>query len=168
MVLQLIFMMMFGGVNSVYDFSFTTIDGKEIKLSEFKGKNILIVNTASECGFTPQYEALQKLHERYTDKLVIIGFPANNFGGQEPGSNDEIAEFCEVNYGVSFLLSEKVDVKGEHADPLFKYLTEASNPDFTGDIEWNFEKFLINKEGKLIHRFRSKVNPLDSKIIDAL
>lgn|SRR5690625_3804426 len=168
MVLQLIFMMMFGGVNSVYDFSFTTIDGKEIKLSEFKGKNILIVNTASECGFTPQYEALQKLHERYTDKLVIIGFPANNFGGQEPGSNDEIAEFCEVNYGVSFLLSEKVDVKGEHTDPLFKYLTEAPNPDFTGDIEWNFEKFLINKEGKLIHRFRSKVNPLDSKIIDAL
>lgn len=166
-IVNTIFLLMslFAPAEDIYDFSFTAIDGKTVKLSDFKGKNILIVNTASECGFTKQYKDLQALHERFGDKLVIIGFPANNFGGQEPGDNADIQAFCEKNYGVTFLLSEKVDVKGERMHPLFKYLTVTENPDFTGDIKWNFEKFLINKEGKLVHRYRSKVNPLDETII---
>ncbi|HLS94771.1 MAG TPA: glutathione peroxidase [Sphingobacterium sp.] len=166
-IVNTIFLLMslFAPAEDIYDFSFTAIDGKTVKLSDFKGKNILIVNTASECGFTKQYKDLQALHERFGDKLVIIGFPANNFGGQEPGDNADIQAFCERNYGVTFLLSEKVDVKGQQMHPLFKYLTVAENPDFTGDIKWNFEKFLINKEGKLVHRYRSKVNPLDETII---
>lgn len=155
---------MFAPATSIYDFTFTSIDGKEVKLADFKGKNVLIVNTASECGFTKQYKDLQALHEQYGKDLVIIGFPANNFGGQEPGSNDEIKGFCEKNYGVTFLLSEKVEVKGKDIAPLFKYLTAAENADFTGDINWNFEKFLINKDGKLVHRYRSKVNPMDASI----
>lgn len=151
---------------SFYDFSFTSMDGNEVKMSDFKGKYVLIVNTASKCGFTGQYKDLQALHEQYGKDLVVIGFPANNFKEQEPGTNADIQAFCEQNYGVDFLLSEKVDVKGEHMAPLFKYLTGLENPDFTGDINWNFEKFLINKEGKLIHRYRSKVNPLDASIVD--
>ncbi len=153
---------------SIYDYSFTSMDGKKIELSSFKGKKILIVNTASKCGFTKQYKDLQKLHEQYGDKLVIIGFPANNFGSQEPGSNEEIQNFCEQNFGVTFLLSEKVDVQGDGIIPLFKYLTRANNPDFTGDIKWNFEKFLIDEKGKLIGRYRSAVNPLDEKITGRL
>lgn len=153
---------------SIYDFSFNTVDGVKVDLADFKGKNILIVNTASECGFTKQYKDLQQLHEQYGKDLVVIGFPANNFGGQEPGSNEEIADFCEKNFGVSFLLSEKVDVIGEDISPLFKFLTTEENTDFTGDIQWNFEKFLVNKDGKLIHRYRSKVNPLDEKIVEQL
>ena len=151
---------------TVYDFSFQTIDGKKISLAEFKGRQILIVNTASKCGFTKQYKELQALHEQYGDKLLVIGFPSDNFGNQEFESNEEIAEFCEKNFGVNFILAEKVDVKGEKINPLFQYLTTAENPDFTGEIKWNFEKFLINKDGKLAHRFRSKVNPLD-KVITA-
>lgn len=146
---------------SVYDFSFTSIDGEKVELATFKGKKMLIVNTASKCGFTNQYKELQKLHEKYGDKLVIIGFPANNFADQEPGSNETIKEFCEKNYGVNFLLASKVDVKGANIDPLFKYLTAQPNPDFTGEIKWNFEKFLIDEKGKLIHRYRSKVSPMD-------
>ncbi|WP_231595988.1 glutathione peroxidase [Sphingobacterium endophyticum] len=149
---------------TVYDYSFTSIDGKKINLSEFKGKQLLIVNTASKCGFTKQYKELQELHEEYGDKLVVIGFPSDNFGNQEYGDNKEIAEFCEKNYGVNFILSEKVDVKGEDQTALFKYLTETENPDFKGDINWNFEKFLIGKDGKLAHRYRSKVTPLDDQI----
>jgi len=151
---------------SVYDFTFTSIDGKEVNLSDFKGKTILIVNTASKCGFTNQYKDLQTLHEKYGDELVVIGFPANNFKGQEPGSNEDIQSFCERNYGVTFLLSEKIDVIGEGIDPLFKYLTSAENEEFKGEINWKFEKFLINKEGKLVHRYRSKVNPLDESITE--
>ncbi|MFD1771093.1 glutathione peroxidase [Sphingobacterium suaedae] len=164
----LLLMTLLRPATSIYDFSFTSIDGKTIHLADFKGKNILIVNTASECGFTKQYKDLQALHERYGKDLVIIGFPANNFGGQEPGSNNEIQDFCEKNYGVSFLLSEKVEVKGEDIHPLFAYLTMIDNPDFKGDIKWNFEKFLINRDGKLIHRYRSKVNPLDDSITNKL
>jgi len=153
---------------SIYDFSFTSIDGEQVDMKDFKGKNILIVNTASKCGFTKQYKDLQALHEQYGDNLVVIGFPANNFGAQEPGSNEDIQEFCERNYGVTFLLSEKVEVKGEGIHPIFKFLTEQENLDFTGDINWNFEKFLIDKEGKLVHRYRSKVNPLDEAIVKNL
>jgi len=153
---------------SVYDFSFRSIDGKEIKLSKFKGKKILIVNTASKCGYTPQYEALEKLHKQYGKNLVLIGFPAGNFGGQELATNSEIKEFCTGKYNVTFLMAEKSSVKGDDITPLFQYLTSAGNPDFTGDIKWNFEKFLINEKGQLVHRYRSDVKPLDESIVKNL
>ena len=149
---------------SVHDFKITTIDGKSLPLKKFKGKKILIVNTASKCGYTPQYEELQKLSQLYKNKVVVIGIPANNFKDQEPGSNLSIKEFCKQNYGVTFTLGEKLSVKGEDMAQLFKYLTSANNPDFTGDIKWNFEKFLIDENGKLIHRFRSNVKPLSPEL----
>ncbi|MDO3642019.1 MAG: glutathione peroxidase [Mucilaginibacter sp.] len=150
--------------SSVYDFKLKSIEGKPFSLAQYKGKKVLVVNTASKCGFTPQYADLQKLAETYKDKLVVVGFPANNFGQQEPGANSEIKSFCKDRYGVTFPLSQKVSVKGADIDPLFKYLTEAPNPDFTGEIQWNFEKFLIDENGKLIHRFRSKVTPMSEEI----
>jgi glutathione peroxidase len=149
---------------SVHEFKVQTIDGKTLALKKFKGKKVLIVNTASKCGYTPQYAELQKLSEQYKGKLVVIGFPANNFKDQEPGSSLEIKQFCKQNYGVTFTLGEKVSVKGEDMAELFKYLTSADNPDFTGDIKWNFEKFLIDENGKLIHRFRSAVKPLSPEL----
>jgi len=158
----------FAPTQSIYDYSFKTIDGQSKSFADFKGKKILVVNTASKCGFTKQYKDLQKLHELYGKNLVIIGFPANNFGSQEPGSNEEINAFCEQNYGVNFLMAEKVDVKGDGIDPIFAYLTTQSNPDFTGEIKWNFEKFLINEDGKLVHRYRSQVNPMDQVIVGQL
>lgn len=159
---------MMSPATSIYDFSFTSIDGKEVNLSNFKGKKILVVNTASKCGFTKQYKDLQLLHEKYGDDLVIIGFPSDNFGGQELDSNEEIQDFCEKNYGVTFLLSEKINVKGADIHPLFKYLIEAENADFEGDIKWNFEKFLINEDGKLMNRYRSRTNPMDDAIVSNL
>lgn len=153
---------------SVHDFTMTSIDGEKVALAQFKGKKILLVNTASNCGYTKQYKELQELQDRYKDDLVVIGFPANNFGNQEPGSNEDIQAFCERNYGVTFMLSEKVDVKGEEMAPLFRYLTSQDNPDFKGDIKWNFEKFLIDENGKLIHRYRSAVTPLDKAITDKI
>lgn len=149
---------------NVYQFKLNSIDGEPIDLSTFKGKKILIVNTASECGFTPQYAELEELSKKYKDQLVVIGVPANNFGGQEPGSNEDIQTFCEKNYGVTFTLAEKTSVKGEDINALFKYLTSANNPDFTGEIKWNFEKFLIDENGNLIHRYRSAVKPLSFEI----
>ena len=162
----MVYMSMLFGNPNFYDFKFTTLEGQEVKMSDFKGKKILIVNTASKCGFTKQYKDLEELHKTFGDKLVIIGFPANNFGQQEPGSNAQIQEFCEQNYGVDFLMAEKVDVKGDQISPLFKYLTAQENPDFKGDIKWNFEKFLIDENGKLVHRFRSATNPLDPAIVN--
>lgn len=153
---------------SVYDFSIKTIDGKTVHLSEFKGKKMLLVNTASKCGFTKQYKELQALQEQYGKDIVIIGFPSDNFGGQELDNNEDIQAFCEKNYGVTFLLSEKTDVKGEGINPLFKYLTTASNPDFAGDINWNFEKFIIDESGKLTHRFRSKTVPTSAELVSKL
>ncbi len=150
---------------SVYDFSFKTIDGKEVKLSKFKGKKILIVNTASKCGYTPQYQDLEKLHKQYGKNVVLIGFPAGNFGGQELATNSEIQDFCKKNFGVTFLLSEKVSVKGADINPLFSFLTNQENPDFKGDIKWNFEKFLIDEKGQLAHRFRSGVKPLSTDVV---
>lgn len=149
---------------SVYQFKLQGIDGKPIDLANFKGKKILLVNTASKCGFTPQYAELEELSKKYKEQLVVIGVPANNFGGQEPGTNDDIQAFCEKNYGVTFLLTEKTSVKGENISPLFDYLTSADNPDFKGEIKWNFEKFLIDENGKLIHRYRSAVKPLSAEI----
>lgn len=149
---------------NIYQFELVGIDGEPIDLSTFKGKKVLIVNTASECGFTPQYAELEELSRKYKDQLVVIGVPANNFGGQEPGSNEDIQAFCEKNFGVTFTLTEKTSVKGENINPLFDYLTSADNPDFKGEIKWNFEKFLIDENGKLIHRYRSKVKPLSFEI----
>lgn len=154
--------------STVYEFKLKTIDGQAFSLAKYKGKKVLIVNTASKCGFTPQYAELQKLADQYKDKLVVVGFPANNFGSQEPGANTEIKEFCQKNFGVTFPLSEKVSVKGDDISPLFQYLTSAPNPDFTGEVKWNFEKFLIDENGKLIHRYRSNVKPLSEEITKQL
>jgi glutathione peroxidase len=166
--LALLLILLFAAPSSVYDFKLKTIDGADFSLAKYKGKKVLVVNTASKCGYTYQYEQLQKLADKYKDKLVVVGFPANNFGGQEPGTNLVIKEFCSKNYGVTFPLSQKISVKGDDIDPLFKYLTSAENPDFTGEIKWNFEKFLIDENGKLIHRFRSTVEPLDAQITSKL
>jgi glutathione peroxidase len=160
----LVLAMFIAAPGSVYDFKLKNIDGKSFDLSKYKGKKILIVNTASGCGYTPQYKDLQALSEKYKDKLVVVGFPANNFGGQEPGSNQIIKEFCTKTFAVTFPMSQKISVKGDDIDPLFKYLTSAPNPDFTGDIQWNFEKFLIDENGKLIHRFRSATTPMSADI----
>jgi glutathione peroxidase len=169
-LLTLICAMMFitSAPSTVYTFKLKTIDGKDFSLAKYKGKKLLIVNTASKCGFTPQYAELQKLADQYKDKVVVVGFPANNFGGQEPGTNSEVKEFCTKNFGVTFPLSSKVSVKGDDIDPLFKYLTSEPNPDFTGEIKWNFEKFLIDENGKLIHRYRSTVKPLSDEITKEL
>jgi glutathione peroxidase len=153
-------------VMSVYDFKVPGLDGNTIDLAKYKGKKILIVNTASKCGFTPQYADLEKLYEKYKDKLVIIGFPANNFAHQEPGTNGDIKEFCTKNYGVTFPMAEKVDVVGDNIHPLFKYLTEEAKKLGTPDpvIKWNFTKFLVDENGKLIAVFPSKVTPMSDEI----
>jgi glutathione peroxidase len=149
--------------NSIYDFTTTSLQNKPINFADFKDKVILIVNTASKCGFTPQYGGLQKLHETYKDQgLVIIGFPCNQFGSQEPGDAVEISENCLVNYGVSFLITHKVDVNGKDADPIFVYLKEAL-PGLLGmnDIKWNFSKFLIGRDGVPFKRYASATEPKD-------
>jgi glutathione peroxidase len=154
------------GPTSVHEFKVPGLDGKTIDLSTFKGKKILIVNTASKCGFTPQYADLEKLYTQYQSKLVIIGFPANNFGHQEPGTSAEITEFCTKNYGVTFPMAEKVDVVGDNIAPLFKYLTDEAHKLGVADpvIAWNFTKFLVDENGKLIAVFPSKVKPTDEQI----
>lgn len=153
---------------SIHEFEFETLDGVTKSFADYKGKKVLIVNTASECGFTPQYEELQKLHEQYGEKLVIVGFPANNFGKQEPGTNKEISAFCQKNYGVTFQMAAKASVKGDDIQKLFSWLNNQENPDFKGDIKWNFEKYLLNEKGQLIRRYRSAVKPLSSKITNEL
>ncbi len=153
---------------SIHEFSFNTIDGEKVSFVDFKGKKIMIVNTASKCGFTSQYTELQQMHNQYKDQLVVIGFPANNFGSQEPGTNNEIISFCKKNYGVTFYLSEKVSVKGEDIHPLFSWLNSQENSDFIGDVKWNFEKYLLDENGVLIHRYRSMIKPDSKKITDQL
>ncbi len=162
------FSMKHGDHKTVHSFEVNKLDGSKMDLSQFKGKPILIVNTASKCGYTKQYENLQSLHKKYGDKLVIIGFPANNFMGQEPGTNKEIAAFCSANYGVTFDMAAKVSVKGKDQHPFFTWLTKQENPDFTGDIKWNFEKFLIDKDGHVVRRWRSGVSPEDKEITGAI
>jgi len=159
-----------GGIpNSIYEFKAENIDGEMVSLEAYKGKTVLIVNVASKCGYTPQYEGLQALYKAHEkDGLVILGFPANNFKGQEPGSDEEIKEFCTLEYGVEFPMFSKVSVKGDDQAELFTYLTSLDNPDFTGDINWNFEKFLISKEGKLLRRFRSNVKPQSEELVSAI
>ncbi len=152
---------------SIYDFTVTSIDGEEYDMASLKGKKVLIVNTASNCGFTPQYEDLEKLYNEYKDQgLVIVGFPANNFMNQEPGSNEEIAAFCERNYGVTFPMMAKISVKGEDIHPLYKWLTTKELNDYKdSEVKWNFQKYLINEEGELVGIAGSKVKPYDEEII---
>ena len=154
---------------SIHQFKVTSLDGGEIDFSTFKGKKILIVNTASECGYTPQYKDLEALHNQYKDKLVIVGFPANDFGGQEPGTNDEIKSFCSKNYGVSFPMAAKVSVKGENIAPIYQWLTKKENNGvLDAEIKWNFNKFLLNENGEIIAKFESSTNPLSKDITDKL
>ncbi|MDP1974295.1 MAG: glutathione peroxidase [Sediminibacterium sp.] len=156
----------FPGVNSIHSFKVKSIEGKTIDFSSFKGKKILVVNTASKCGYTPQYDALQKVYNQYKDKLVIVGFPANNFGGQEPGSDSEIQDFCIANYGVSFPMASKVSVKGGDMAPIYKWLTsKAENGVLDAEVGWNFGKFLLDENGKLLQYFPSKVKPDSDEIL---
>jgi glutathione peroxidase len=148
----------------VYAFQVHTADGKERSLADFKGKALLIVNTASKCGLTPQYEGLEKLYQRYKDRgFQIVAFPANDFLWQEPGTDAEIQTFCSVNYGVTFPVFAKISVKGKHIAPLYQYLTKDSP--FPGDIGWNFAKFLIAPDGRVVARFDPKLDPLDKKVL---
>lgn len=153
--------------SSIYDFKVEAIDGTTIDFAEYKGKKLLIVNTASKCGYTPQYEDLQALHEAYGDKLVILGFPSNNFMGQEPGSNLQIAEFCKENYGVTFQMMAKVEVKGNNQHPLYKWLSSKELNGWNDEVpSWNFCKYLIDENGKLVKFYKSGVKPMDQEIID--
>lgn len=153
-------------MKTIHDYKVESLDGNEINFANFKGKKILIVNTASECGFTPQYADLETISKKYADKVVVVGFPANNFGGQEPGSNEEIGAFCQKNYGVTFPLAAKVSVKGDDTAPVFKYLTEKDlNGVKNTSIMWNFTKFLLDENGKLIDSFISTTKPTDEKIV---
>lgn len=150
--------------SSIYDFTPNAIDGKPAPLAAYKGKVVLVVNVASQCGFTPQYTGLEKLYEQYKDKgLVIAGFPANNFGAQEPGSNEEIKRFCTRKYSVTFPMYSKISVKGSDQDPLYGYLTKAG-----GEVKWNFTKFLVGKDGKVITKFDSGVAPESPELIAAI
>jgi glutathione peroxidase len=154
---------------SIYDFKLKTLDGQDITLAKFKGKKMLLINVASECGFTPQYKNLQALHEQYGDKVVLVGFPANNFGKQEPGSSQQIKEFCTKNYGVTFQMMEKISVKGDDMHPLYKWLsTKEENGSCSDAPNWNFCKYLIDENGKVIKFFPSKVDPLSKDITSLL
>jgi len=151
---------------SIYDFTMESIDGQEISLSKFKGSKVLIVNTASECGFTPQYEGLQELHKLHGDKLVILGFPANNFGGQEPGSDLEIKTFCQANYGVTFQMFSKISVKGDDMHPLYQWLSDKNKNGWNDQApNWNFCKYLVNEKGELIKFYASGVDPMGDEIL---
>jgi len=154
---------------SIYEIVINSLQGKSIDLSEFKGKKILFVNVASKCGFTPQYKELQELQESYKDTLVIIGVPCNQFGKQEPGNSDEIQEFCELNYGVSFLITEKIDVKGSNQHALYKWLTKkTNNGKQNSTVKWNFQKYLVDENGEFLDYFYSITKPMNSRITSYL
>ena len=164
MIRLLLVSLLFMAAPTIYDFKVPALDGNgTINFKDFKGKKIMIVNTASKCGNTPQYSDLEKLYEQYKDKLVIVGFPANNFGSQEPGSNTEIGEFCKKNYGVTFQMFEKISVKGDDQHPLYKWLKEKTGE----EPSWNFCKYLIKPDGT-VKFFNSKVKPLDNEIVGQL
>lgn len=153
-------------VQSALAFTMNSIDGESVDLSQYAGKVVLIVNVASKCGFTPQYEGLQRIYEKYRDQgFVVLGFPANNFLKQEPGTNEEIQTFCSTTYGVTFPMFEKISVKGKDQHPLYAYLTDKTAHDFGGDIEWNFAKFLIGKDGHIKARFSPKTKPEDENLV---
>jgi len=154
---------------SIFDITMNSIDGKPVALKSFEGKAVLFVNVASQCGYTPQYAGLQSLYLKYKDKgLVIVGVPANNFGAQEPGSNEEIKSFCSRTYNVTFPMMAKVSVKGADKTPLYQYLTDKSNPKTGGDVQWNFTKFLVGKDGKVRQRFESGVSPDSRELAEAI
>jgi glutathione peroxidase len=154
---------------SIYDFKVAALDGSQIDFAAFKGKKILIVNTASECGYTPQYEALEKLYKERKDNLVVIGFPANDFGRQEPGSNEEIGAFCKKNYGVTFPMAAKISVKGDEKAPIYRWLTEKSYNGFQDSkVKWNFQKYLIDEQGKLIAIFAPAIKPDSPEVLAAI
>ena len=157
-------------VAAALNFKMKAIDGKEVDLSQYQGKVVLIVNVASQCGYTPQYEGLQTLYDKYNKEgLVVLGVPANEFGAQEPGSNDEIAKFCKTNYGATFPMLAKVVVKGEGICPLYKHLTDKkTDPKFGGEIKWNFTKFLIGRDGEIVQRFEPKVTPESKEMTQAI
>jgi glutathione peroxidase len=152
---------------TLHDFTVESISGEQINLADYKGKKILIVNVASKCGLTPQYEQLQELYDKYADRnFVIIGFPANNFLNQEPGTNEEIVEFCQANYGVTFPMMAKISVKGEDMHPLYQWLTDKNkNGVWNGEIQWNFHKFLIDEEGNFVQSISPRTSPLDEEIV---
>ncbi len=153
----------------IYDIQINSLQGQPIDLSQYKGKKILFVNVASKCGFTPQYRELQELHETHKDNLIIIGVPCNQFGKQEPGSDEEIKEFCQVNYGVSFLITEKIDVKGGDQHPLYAWLTKkALNGKKNSTVKWNFQKYLIDEHGEFLDFFYSITKPLNPRITSYL
>jgi glutathione peroxidase len=155
--------------SSIYDFTLPSIDGKPSPLANYKGKVILVVNVASRCGFTPQYSALEAIYEKYKDQgFVILGFPANNFGQQEPGTNAEIKKFCSTKYSVSFPLYSKVSVKGDDITPLYQYLTTKANPAVAGEIQWNFTKFLVDRNGNVLQRFEPDVTPDSPQVVTAI
>lgn len=155
--------------NSIHQFTVKSLDGGMIDFSAFKGKKLLVVNTASECGYTPQYKELQSLYEMYKNKLVVIGFPANNFGGQEPGSDSEIKSFCQLNYGVTFPMAAKISVSGDDMAPIYKWLThKEKNGVLDAEIKWNFNKFLLDENGQMIEYFPSKVTPMSEAITGKL
>jgi glutathione peroxidase len=154
---------------SLYNIKIKSLQGNPINFSDFKNKYILFVNVASKCGFTPQYEDLEKLYKEHKEQIIVIGVPCNQFGKQEPGNASEIEEFCEINYGVSFLMTEKIDVKGEYQHPLYAWLTTKSlNGNKSSSVKWNFQKYLVDKNGELIDYYFSITNPKSSKIINHL
>jgi glutathione peroxidase len=155
---------------SVYDFAVKGIDGNEVKMDQFRGKVMLVVNVASQCGYTPQYTGLQNTYEKYKDQgLVVLGFPANDFGAQEPGSDADIKQFCTTKYKVSFPMFSKLTVVGSSKHPLYRFLTEkATNPKFAGEVDWNFNKFLIGKDGQILNRFVSDDEPDGNKVVGAI
>jgi len=158
------------GASSVHEFTLNSIDGRPAPLSAYQGKVVLIVNVASRCGFTPQYAGLEALYEKYKDRgFVILGFPANNFGGQEPGTNEEIKTFCSTKYNVTFPMYSKISVKGDDQAPLYQFLTDKqANPATGGEIQWNFTKFLVDKNGKVVARFEPKVTPESPDVASAI
>jgi len=159
-----------GEAAAIYDFTMKTIDGKEIPLSRYEGKVLLLVNVASECGNTPQYADLEALYRKYRDRgFMILAFPANNFGAQEPGTDEEIKEFCTTTYGVTFDLFSKISVKGDDRHPLYRFITsEESNPGFGGEVKWNFQKYLVSRAGKIVGKFQPKLNPQSEELTKAI
>ena len=154
---------------NIYDYSFTDIDGKTVKISDYKGKKILFVNVASKCGNTPQYEQLEAMSKKYAGKLVILGFPCNQFGFQEPGSKDSIKKFCSLTYGVTFTLSEKIEVKGKDQYPIYTWLTSKSlNGMMDSEVKWNFQKYLVDENGHFVQMFIPKMKPDDPQVIAAI
>ena len=154
-------------MTSIHQFKVEGIDGSEIDFAAFKGKKIMVVNVASECGFTSQYQQLQEIFEEFGNKMVIVGFPSNDFGNQEPGSNAEIKTFCSLNYGVTFPLASKISIKGKNSHPIYKWLTtKEANNKFESEVEWNFYKYLLDENGQLVDFYPSSVDPFDEKILD--